>query len=359
MENQKLETRNSKQIRNSKLETVSNFLFRISNLFRISDFGFRILLVCFVFLISNFVFGATPIFAQEVSLVVSPPRADLTGQPGETLQQNIKITNNSSDQELILQAFVSDFIVIDDLGTPIKVSESASGRYLASPWFTLEKNELVLAPKETAQLVVLISIPEDALPGGHYAGVFFQPVQSRGLKATVSYTTAQVGSLFSITLPGDLKYDALIKDFSVKSNVSEFGPIEFTAQIENQSDTHISPTAQIVVHDMIGRKLAELPLDQLNIFPFTSRSLQATWDQVWGLGRYSATLSAAYGPGLVAQRTLYFWIMPYRLIGAILVILLVVLGTFILVRRHLLHRHDNRDDEIDELKRKIVEMENR
>ena len=296
--------------------------------------------------------------AQDVSLVVSPPRSDLTGQPGDTLQQNIKVTNNSPDQELILQAFISDFIVTDDYGTPIKIEPSASGRYLASPWFTLEKNELTLAPKETAQLVVIISIPKDALPGGHYAGVFFQPVPSRGLKTTVSYTTAQVGSLFSITLPGDLKYDALIKDFSVKSNVFEFGPIEFTAQIENQSDTHISPIAQIVVHDMIGRKLAELPLDQLNIFPFTSRSLQSTWDQVWGLGRYSATLTATYGPGLVASRTLSFWIMPYRLIAAILVVLLLILASFILIRRHLLHRHDNRDDEIDALRRKIVEMEN-
>lgn len=345
MENSKQEALNQKQIRNSKFE--------------VSNFGFRISLVCFIFLISNFVFGATPIKAQEVSLVVSPPRSDLTGQPGETLQQNIKVTNNSSDQELILQAFVSDFIVTDDLGTPVKVTPSASGRYLASPWFTLEKDELILAPKETTQLVVIISIPPDALPGGHYAGIFFQPVQSRGLKTTVSYTTAQVGSLFSITLPGDLKYDALIKDFSVKSRVFEFGPIEFTTQIENQSDTHISPTAQIVVHDMIGRKLAELPLDQLNIFPFTSRSLQATWDQVWGLGRYTATLSVTYGPGLVAERTLYFWIMPYRLIGAILVVLLVALVTYILLRRHLKHRQDHRDEEIDELKRKIAEMENR
>jgi hypothetical protein len=315
----------------------------------------------FVFLLSTIYYllsTATPIKAQEVSLVVSPPRIDLVGQPGEVLQKNVKVTNNS-EQELILKVFVTDFIVQDDLGTPIKVSSAVSGKYLASSWFTLEKSELVLAPKETVSLVVLITVPGDALPGGHYAGVFFEPVPSRGLKKTVSYTSAQVGSLFALTVAGDIKYDALIKDFSVKSNVFEFGPIDFTATIENQSDTHIRPVANIVVHDMIGRKLVDLPLDEVNIFPYTARTLTGVWDTIWGLGRYTATLSATYGPGLVATRTLSFWIMPYRLIAAILVVLLVILVIYILIRRRLLHREDRRDDEIDDLKRKISELENK
>jgi len=296
--------------------------------------------------------------ANDVSLVVSPPRIDIEGKPGETIQRIVKVTN-SSEQESILKAFAVDFIVQDDLGTPIKVTESASGRYLASPWFTLDLDELVIPPKSTAQLVVLIEVPKDAVPGGHYAGVFFENIPSRGSKQTVSYTSSQIGSLFGITVPGDIKYDALIKDFKVKSNVLEFGPIDFTAVIENQSDTHIRPNTKIVVHDMIGRKLVEIPLNELNIFPFTSRTLTGTWDTVWGLGRYTATLSASYGPGLVAERTIYFWILPYRLIAAIIVVLLVILVLFIVIRRHLKHIGDDRDAQIDELKRKIIEMENR
>ena len=163
---------------------------------------------------------------------------------------------------------------------------------------------------------------------------------------------------FGITIAGDIKYDALIKDFSVKSLVSEFGPIDFTAVIENQSDTHIKPLAQITIKDMLGRTLSTLPLAEINIFPFTSRVLTGNWDTVWGLGRYSATLSATYGPGLVAERTLYFWIMPYRLLATLGIVLLVFFITLILLRRHLISRQDHRDDEIDELKRKIVELEN-
>lgn len=301
----------------------------------------------------------TAVHAQDVSLVVSPPRFDIDGKPGETVQKTIKITNNDKDRELIIKAFAIDFIVQDDVGTPIKVSTTASGKFLASPWFTLDKSEFTIPPKETEQVVVMVTIPRDALPGGHYAGVFFEPIPSRGAKSTVSYTSAQVGSLFGITVPGDITYDALIKSFTTKSKLSEFGPIEFEGIVENQSDTHIRPTGSIIVHDFIGRKLVELPLSEVNIFPFTSRSLSGKWETVWGLGRYTATLSIAYGPGLVTSRTLYFWILPYRLIIAVMVVVLALLAIYILINRHLKHREDHRDEEIENLKRKLVEMENR
>jgi hypothetical protein len=315
----------------------------------------------FVSLISLFtILASTPkVSAADVSLVVSPPRFDIEGKPGETIQKTVKITNNDQDRELIMKASVIDFIVTDDAGTPIKVTTSASGRYLASPWFTLERSEFTIAPKATEQIVVIITIPKDALPGGHYAGIFFEPIPSRGATNTVSYTSAQVGSLFGITIPGDIQYDALIKEFSTKSKLSEFGPIEFNAVIENQSDTHIRPNSKIVIQDMIGRTLADLPLDEVNIFPFTTRSLTGTWETVWGIGRYMATISIAYGPGLVTSRTMYFWILPYRLIAAILVVMLVLIVMYIAINRHLKHREDHRDDEIENLKRKIVEMENR
>ncbi|MFH2085859.1 MAG: hypothetical protein ABII21_03700 [bacterium] len=300
----------------------------------------------------------TPVAAQQVSLVVSPPRIDLEGKPGDILQKTIKITNNSESQELSLQAETANFIVEDNQGTPIKVTESASGRYLASPWFTLERSAFILGPKETTQLVVLINIPVDALPGGHYAGVFFKPVPAKGLKETVSYTATEIGSLFGITIAGDLEYDALIKNFSVKTVVSEFGPIDFSADIENQSDTHIRPRATITIHDLVGRKLADIPMDEVNIFPFTSRTLHGTWDNVWGFGRYTAALTVSYGPGLVTTRVLYFWIVPYRLIATVIIVFLVLLVCSILIRRHLKHLGDHRDDEIDELKRKIIELEN-
>lgn len=299
---------------------------------------------------------AAPARAQ-VSMIVSPPRIDADSQPGETIQKTIKITN-PTDKPLRLKASVYDFIVQDDQGTPLKVNANASGRFLASPWFTLDKTQFTLGPKATDQVIVIIAVPSDALPGGHYAGVFFEPDIETDGDGSVSFTSAQVGSLFGITIAGDIKYDALIKSFSTGTQVHEYGPVQFTAAIENLSDTHIKPQSSVTVKDMFGRTLDTLTLEEVNIFPLTSRSVQGEWDQIWGLGRYSATLTVAYGPGLAATRTLSFWIMPWKILAAIGVLLLVLIVVFVSVRRHLKHRHDTRDQEIDELKRRIVELEN-
>ena len=302
--------------------------------------------------------SVSAVHAQDISLVVSPPRTDLEIKPGETLQKTIKVTN-TSEAELILSAVPIDFIVTDNAGTPIKVTTEASGRFLASPWFTLETSELVVPPKDTAQLTVVITAPQDALPGGHYAGIFFEPKERKGEKKTVSYTTAQVGSLFALNVSGDVNYDAVIKDFSVKNYLSEFGPIDFTLVLENQSDTHITPESSIEITDMLGRKLDTLKLDSLNIFPFTSRTQSARWDQVWGFGKYVASVTVVYGPGgATISRDLPFYIIPYRLLAAVLVVLLVIIASAISIKRHVMHRTDQRDNEIDELKRKIAELEN-
>ena len=298
-----------------------------------------------------------PVSAADISIVVSPPRTDIDLNPGATSQKTIKVTNTGTT-ELILDAQVYDFLVNNDEGTPIKVTENASGRFLASPWFTLDSTELVIPPKDTAQIIVQIAAPKDALPGGHYAGVYFTQKNHRGEKQTISYTTAQVGSLYAINISGDINYDAVIKNFSTSQNTYEFGPVDFSYSIENQSDTHIHPISSIEIYNMLGVKLATLTPDSINIFPFSSRTTSTRWNSVWGFGQYKAKLVVTYGPGLTTNRDLNFWILPYRLIAAILVVFLVLLATIISVRRHLLHISDIRDSEIDALKRKIAEMEN-
>jgi len=291
-------------------------------------------------------------------MIVSPPTYNLTVKPGEIIQKSIKVTNPSELEPLRLKATVSDFVVSGDAGVPVKVTSTASGRYLASPWFSLDEPEFTLDPRGQMTVTAVITVPRDVTPGGHYAGVFFEPVIRLDKSQTSAYASTEVGALFELTVEGDIKYDALIKDFKPSQNFYEFGPVDFTATVENQSDTHITPRSSITIKDMLGREVETIKLEEPNIFPFAARSLTGEWDQVWGLGRYEATLSVTYGQGLETSRTLYFWVAPYRLLAGIAVILLALIALFVVVRRHSKSRHDTRDTEIDELKRRIVELEN-
>lgn len=315
------------------------------------------LLTTLLFTFSLTIFTSSSAHAQ-VTIVVSPPRHDIEANPGDVVQKTVKITNNSNNT-ITLTAQIFDFIVTDDFGTPEKVGLEEAGRFAASNWFIGDATQLTIEPKQSRTVSYIITIPADALPGGHYAGAFFKYEEYDTSGETVSKTTPEVGSLFSINIPGDITFDALVKSFKTSSRVYEYGPIEFEAQIENLSDTHIRPISKITVRNMIGQTVAEIPLEELNIFPFTSRTLTETWDTLWGLGRYEAVLDVAYGSGNAVEAAIYFWILPYKIIIAILILLAVLLVIFISVRRHLHHRRDDRDDQIDSLKRKIVDLENK
>lgn len=312
-------------------------------------------------LLLAFSLSTSIVSAQEVSIVVSPPRTNIDAEPGETIQRSIKITNNSdTEQVLNVRALIIDYIVRDNVGTPVKVSAESAGRYLASPWISLDRTVITLQPKQQEVVNAVIQIPSDALPGGHYAGIFFEPTDLAQPNLTVSQTIPQVGSLFLINIAGDINYDAAITRFETSSRLYEFGPVEFSADVENRSDTHIRPIASITIKNMLGKQVAEILPEEVNIFPFTSRTYETMWDQIWGLGRYEATLKVPFGPsGEIINSTIFFWILPYRLIAAVLVVILLLVGLFVSIRRHMHHRLDTRDDEIDTLKRRISELENK
>ena len=318
----------------------------------------KLILPTIALLLTTYFLPLTSKVYAQVSLVVSPPKVDFKLNSGDTAQQALKITNQTNTP-VTVKLSIQDFIVQDDQGTPVKVTPDEAGKYVASPWFHLDRTEFTIQPQKTEVVTVLITTPQDALPGGHYAAVYVEPQGGHKPKTTGPKIVSQVGSLFNITIKGNIKYDAQVKNFQVKRKFMEFGPVDFSATIENLSDTHISPKPSILIKNMLGQTVATLTLDQVNIFPFTSRTVTGTWEKVWGLGKYQATLSAPYGPGQVATATLFFWIAPWRLISAIIILLLVLITTYILVRRHLQHKRDKRDEEIDMLKRKIAELENK
>ena len=63
------------------------------------------------------------VLAQQSSLGLSaiPPRLEITdANPGDVLTKEIKVRNESRTEKVITVS-VEDFIVVDDLGTPVRV----------------------------------------------------------------------------------------------------------------------------------------------------------------------------------------------------------------------------------------------
>ncbi|MBU1085012.1 MAG: hypothetical protein ABIJ43_02895 [Candidatus Beckwithbacteria bacterium] len=278
---------------------------------------------------------AAPVRAQEsISITAIPPRLELTALPGATLQETIKIKNNS-DTELAFTVQSSDFIVNDDQGTPIAVSEIVSGRWSLSSWLTASPKKILLAPNQTQSIDLIITMPDDALAGGRYAMITYQPITEGQMQAgTGSAIQQKVGTLIYLNVIGDVTKAAYLKEFKVDKPFKQYGPINLFAQIENLGDIHLRPTGSIIITNLFNKTVADLKLDEKNIFPFASRTYEFEVPGKWRFGKYQAELTALAGDSEVSINGLiYFWILPYKELSAIALAILVVIILIIILKK--------------------------
>lgn len=323
----------------------------------------------FVVLITTF---ARPINAQEpittlgsesITLTAIPPRLgddlSLKVAPGEKLQATVKIRNNST-KAFTINTAIDDFIIGDDGETPIVVTEDVDYRWSLKNWLILAPDFQVLQPRQTGIINVIIDVPADALPGGHYAMITHKPVGLNGEKfqdSASSLISQRVGTLLYVLVEGPINEEAFVRDFKFP-NFTEYGPVPFSFTVDNQSDLHIKPEISIEIYNLLGIKVDTIAIESKNVFPMVSRTFDGEWDAVWGTGFYRAKLVMAYGTGgQVAIVNTAFWLLPITLVIAGLVVILTLLIIFIAVRRHLIHRKEHEKERMQMLEEKIARLE--
>jgi hypothetical protein len=287
-----------------------------------------------VFLTFNLAFLtlASQAKAQSVTrLIALPPRVeDLSAEPGEVVTRQIKI-QNAGDAEMAIRPEVKDFIVQDKKGRPTFLNDEVTdheNRWAMSRWITVSPAQFTLKPGETKTLDLIIVVPEEAIAGGHYAAVLYQPDSSGavGTDTSGSKITPSVAALVYLTVEGDINEDARVTRLDVPQ-FSEFGPIDVETEITNFSDIHIKPKSAINVYNLFNQLSTRLDIEEQNIFPGQARVYNNTWDKKWLIGRFKAELTGSYGSqGQTLQAVTYFWVIPWKvLLAGLLAIVFIIL----------------------------------
>jgi hypothetical protein len=315
--------------------------------------------IFFLFILNTlYLIHNTSVNAQSaLGLSAIPPRLEITIEPGKTITKEIKIRNESNITRFITTDS-RDFIVTDDSGTPVQLEnlDATTNRWAAAGWIHISPSTFKLTPGETKSLMVTVIAPEDALPGGHYAMVLHSPKNESVLSETGSFIETNVGTLVYITVPGNITENAQVRDFSAP-NFSEYGPIPFKTIIANLSDIHITPAGSIAIKNWFGGKTADLALETVNIFPNTSREYQNILSKKWLFGRYSATLNAGYGTtGQALAATVFFWVIPWKLILLLTVALILVIIIVKLVSSKPPKSNVNTDAQVDKLEAELESL---
>ena len=308
---------------------------------------------------------------SQTTLTAIPPRlgdeGSLAANPGEVLQATVRV-RNTSDKPLNVLSAVNDFILDSDGATPVAVTDqNIYNRWSLASWITIAPNLQTIQPNETKIISVVIAVPDDALPGGHYAMITHQPsteaVPKNGetvdAKLSATGISQRVGTLLYVTVKGAINESAFVRSFNIP-RLTEYGPVPYSFTIENQSDIHIQPGLMLEFRDMLGRKIEQIPIESKNIFPLTERRFEGNWNKIWGTGRYTATITMNYGSqGAIAIAKASFWLFPFTLVVAALLAMLVLLAMAIAIRRHLIHRKTDQSAKIKELEEKLSQLESK
>ena len=298
--------------------------------------------------------------AQTQIFTAIPPRLEIEVKPGEFVQETIQF-RNEGDTTAYLSIAPNDFIVTDTKGTPQFVSSLVSGRWSAASWIRISPSSVTVAPKQTVNITLSANVPLDALPGGHYAGVLYQskgtaPKIGAGAGAGTGIQQV-VGTLVYLIVEGPVTENALVKLFDVPKFL-EFGPVNFTTEILNLSDLHVTPKGAITVHNMLGRSTTTLTLEERNIFPNASFVYDNTWEAKYLLGRYRADLSVSYGStGQVLTATAYFWVFPVKIaLATLLAIVIIILIIVLIIKKK---KEKKLEEEIEELEEEVKESQSK
>lgn len=305
-------------------------------------------------------FMLIPALAQEIqrTFTVVNPAIVQNLNPGQNAEGVTKVINDS-DVPLTFSISVQDYMVVDSKGTPNLLPPSTlNNKYSAAAWIGVSPSTFTVKPHEKQIINYYIQIPRDAKPGGHYAALVYQPKVDTTANQTGGVVSAQIGSLFYVTVKGPIKENAQITNFFA-NNFQEYGPVKVLTQIKNNGDLHITPKGSITLTGLFtnstyafnDQKKSSTPIG--NIFPETLRDFENTVGKTLMIGRYKAVLLASYGinNNLPLTSTVYFWIFPWRI--ALIIILLIVAA--ILGRKYYKKRKQEHHKAKEEAKTEDVE----
>lgn len=330
------------------------------------------------FLILAFLVFPKPLWAQSenvgLNLVISPLPIILNAPPGATTSAQLRVKNGGESPEK-LEVGLMKFSAFGDEGQPRLMDREANDNYF--DWVTFSEKEFTLNPGEWKTVTANFTIPDNAAFGYYYAVTFSR---QNGNESGDQKSTKVVGAtatlvLLEVRVP-NAKREIEVIDFSTPRAIYEFLPVKFNVKLKNKGNVHVAPTGNIFIEKEGQEKpLAKLNINDLagNVLPDSNRVFESEWTEgfpvyetkmvngqvvadstgkmeyklKWDLsqitklrwGKYTATMLLAYDNGerdVPVEGKLTFWVIPWRLIGgALLIVILLLRGFYSMIKKPL------------------------
>jgi hypothetical protein len=317
-----------------------------------------VLLIFFGFLVIPLTaFAQTP--TQGINLQISPLPIELTTKPGTSISTELRVRNAGSQTERLQVRLLK--VTEDDNGV-VHLTQPGKGDDWTS-WINFSRTIFDAPSNQWQTINMTINVPKSAAFGYYFAVEYMRAVEeapqpgkavARGAVATFILVNADA--------PGASRA-AQVVSFTADRKSYEFLPASFTVKIRATGNVHVAPHGNIFI-SRGGKQVGSIDINSAegNILPNSSRFFSGSWndgfpvyiDKMNGdqpvvdkngktkqtlkwdfshanrlrFGHYTAHLVMVYDNGqrdVPIDATVSFWVIPWRLIGGLLVVSIFVL----------------------------------
>ena len=291
------------------------------------SFSLRNYLLTTLLVVSIFILGFTAhTYAQSssgITLIPATIEPKEKLDPGATHLQNLKVTNESS-QDKVFYLYKKDIQGVAAGGVPIfaEVNTEITG-FEISEWISFDVDQIAVPAHQSVDVPVSVHVPDNASPGSHFGGIFIslEPPKLRETGASVGY---EVASIVVINVSGDIKDDARIRSLSTDKLIYGSKNVHFIAKVENQGNILIRPRGPMTITGMFSKtpEMVSINDSLAGVFPGSVRDIAFDWkSDGLGFGKYEAVLALVYD-GEDGQKTIdataTFWVFPIKIMLSVL-----------------------------------------
>ena len=196
-------------------------------------------------------------------------------EPGAVVNDEALVTNDGS-APLILKLYAVDAITAINGGTTFATQgQDVTG---VARWLSLTTSEVVLAPAEQRLVPFTITVPADAAPGEHVAGLVLEALPSgtgpAGKAGEAQFNLEvirRVGVAVLIEVPGASEAGLTLTDIGLHEQ-DEHGAT-FIVDVENTGTVSVRGEGALVISDLAGAELASVPVTVDTVLPGQTTSV--------------------------------------------------------------------------------------
>ncbi|TKK90941.1 DUF916 domain-containing protein [Herbidospora galbida] len=256
---------------------------------------------------------------------------ELSLDPGQTVTEHLAV-RNFGDGEAVFALKAADGYLTDKGRFNMLQSDQTSKD--GGTWIDVQK-EVRVGGNATTVVPFTITVPKDAAPGDHPAGIAATVTSASGTVAVESRVGFRVMMRATGAIRAEVAVTGLSAVYEQPWNPFSSGTVTVKYTATNKGNVAAGGAGAVAVSDLTGLAGRDGRADVAEIFPGDSRTVETRIGGVWALGPMSAnvTVTPSVEGGVPMSADVTLWTVPWPQLALVALVVVLFLAYRAIARR--------------------------